>query len=951
MTVALQSHIFQLSSLGLQGTKWKPNEPSRVQLPRKAAYFSIIAAETISSMHPGVDNPLAENLWLLASQLYSWRRNEAPGKSEEGGSYAWATLRASILHALSMQGTGPVCLEASQILFSLLEHIKPTKGPAKKLLSPATPTKAKESESESNQDSTHGPEPGTSKDVVEEGGYEKARRMIRESFNQATGASSLLATQSKWATDTPKIPDDLPLSQNSQNILALDAVWSKIDYRVCATAQKQCAERIKALKRSVSMSTIPSEEEQLLSSSVSVANPISLDGKWSLKSYDGSLEIELVKRKVEAEADKGSMATFYNPFAKNGKRQEALPIAAEEERVITLSLANSLSIAVSIKKCELTFSNGVQGRIHAAPVSFSIPPQAKGFVVQFPFTIVENEETANNENDETATGIDEFEVTGISYTCLNQAFSLRFGESKGTAASLASTVAKPATYSYISKKSKKKKDITDTTATIEALPCQPRLTVRHSDSRHILGPSSRLSLRITDGQILTTPTFELVNDAGPKGQGILERLRVSVIGLGGSTERTIYDSANGAKDQEDIQSAFMDDTGSPMKARLLPGTPVDIGVLNSAESPAQKIGFQVAVGDHLREKVGPGKQLIFRIRYAGKSTRLKEVWRKFDLTFDLVVYDGPRITGIAFRPDLSEEAPHAHLLKRLKERRRSRAKDARESVESKESSLVHRLGLDESVHAISSSITAIVSVFNETDSNMILSRSDESPIGSLSGQPLNNLLVPAGVEVNALVSIPRLPRVIENGHFSSDFVNATNLEWKCEEDVTSPVPPARGTVSLNEDFLASFYKNKPSIIPLIFEAPCQISMEVGKSLVTKGFSKSVPPAKAVDMIATVKISPWVSTDILEQTNYSVEFFAVNAESSKPMNGRDHVWNGMVKRTFSLQEKEAKHSASVILLSGGTYVVSACVRFSQGNEGDEVWWAPANASITCDPSLL
>lgn len=66
-------------------------------MARKAGYFTTIAAESMSKCSLIDSKERAATLWLAASNLYSRGGNSLAG----GGNYAWATLRASSLHALS----------------------------------------------------------------------------------------------------------------------------------------------------------------------------------------------------------------------------------------------------------------------------------------------------------------------------------------------------------------------------------------------------------------------------------------------------------------------------------------------------------------------------------------------------------------------------------------------------------------------------------------------------------------------------------------------------------------------------------------------------------------------------------------------------------------------------------------------------------------------------------
>lgn len=86
---------------GLQSTKWKFHDGYIVHLPRKAAFFTTVAAEALSK-HTARDSIdyQGSSLWLAAAQLYGKDTN-----SFETGAkgYGWSTLRAAVLHALSQQ--------------------------------------------------------------------------------------------------------------------------------------------------------------------------------------------------------------------------------------------------------------------------------------------------------------------------------------------------------------------------------------------------------------------------------------------------------------------------------------------------------------------------------------------------------------------------------------------------------------------------------------------------------------------------------------------------------------------------------------------------------------------------------------------------------------------------------------------------------------------------------
>lgn len=110
---------------GVKATKWGSygeGPYARLRLPRKAAFFATVAAEAMSAC-PGSDSALrAASLWLAASRLYSRDGNRFVGS---GSNYTWATLRASILQALSLRGDHVAAETAAELLLVLLSEISP----------------------------------------------------------------------------------------------------------------------------------------------------------------------------------------------------------------------------------------------------------------------------------------------------------------------------------------------------------------------------------------------------------------------------------------------------------------------------------------------------------------------------------------------------------------------------------------------------------------------------------------------------------------------------------------------------------------------------------------------------------------------------------------------------------------------------------------------------------
>ncbi len=81
----------------------------RMHFPRKAAYFSVLAAESMTQCKVADAPKCAAGFWAAASHLYSKEGNKFDGNS----SYAWACLRATVLHAMTLHG-GPISSEVGK---------------------------------------------------------------------------------------------------------------------------------------------------------------------------------------------------------------------------------------------------------------------------------------------------------------------------------------------------------------------------------------------------------------------------------------------------------------------------------------------------------------------------------------------------------------------------------------------------------------------------------------------------------------------------------------------------------------------------------------------------------------------------------------------------------------------------------------------------------------------
>ena len=88
---------------GVRVPNWSATDksvPVRLHLPRKAAFFTVVAAESISQCSIENANACAAGFWAAASHLYSKEANKFEGKQI----YGWASLRSTVLEGLGIYG-------------------------------------------------------------------------------------------------------------------------------------------------------------------------------------------------------------------------------------------------------------------------------------------------------------------------------------------------------------------------------------------------------------------------------------------------------------------------------------------------------------------------------------------------------------------------------------------------------------------------------------------------------------------------------------------------------------------------------------------------------------------------------------------------------------------------------------------------------------------------------
>jgi len=365
-----------------QATQWtEASTAVRIKLPRKAAFFVVTAAEAFSLAGNGSAENQSRNLWLLATQLYTKKRNSL----DQGGDYGWATLRATTLNALSMHGVNTVALQAAEDLLSLLCEISPKlpraiQGRARSIASAAPEQKPTGQPGYVAKKASASDRPSEVAEAAATSASTFARQ-FRDSLNTMTAHSSILATESKWADGAAIRPISVPLDHPS----TMGCVWQTIDFNRAQVAQTACIDRIAKLRRALPMTSTTYEAAAQGVDALGTL-PLCLSSALEIQT-EPDLELERIKRAKKGDESQGAMATFYNPFDKKSSKMKIAIVAEGEERAMSLLLTNRLAVPLSVQRCQLEFKNVASERIKATPIAFTLPPKATGFAVRFPFSV------------------------------------------------------------------------------------------------------------------------------------------------------------------------------------------------------------------------------------------------------------------------------------------------------------------------------------------------------------------------------------------------------------------------------------------------------------------------------------------------------------------------------------------------------------------------------------
>jgi hypothetical protein len=722
---------------GTKTTQWggfvAVSPSSRLRFPRKAAYFTLIAAEAISRCKTDDAGQRASHLYMAASHLYSRKGNEF--EHDDGGSikYGWATLRASALQGLSCQPSDkPVAEEATETLIALLSEISPDQvddallmaqlsgdGSFEEDISTPVPIADRKASTDgANQNTALGRAQQVSKPLT-------SMAKTNPFFSQAP-PSALSLSQSKWLEDEPvpyvklpcfksvgdktadKVFVERALALNS-SLSSLSCVTSNIGFDKCARIQKICVANMSDLRQQMGASssldneTIGVYEGKNIGAFLS--RPLVVTSAKIIKSESHLL---LERTKAVGYSSKfatHSMSTFFNPYAKNKAAKDAKNkvqttlIAEGEERTIMIEFKNRLAIPLNVPSCRLVFEGNETSRIEAPPLSFTVPAKTKSFAVHFPFIVsvskIEHTMEMKQADGIEAEAITEpfiFDVVGLCVTCLNRTFSIRFKKSEAEqgAKDVSNSCQIPPAASVYQRSlhNAPKQDVQQLVVRLESVPAQPNLLVSFAASQSPMEEDANVPVHLSDGEIFTIPPFRLENDFGKSGMGEIERLQVLAVGLPGIPDETLFDTdvlAAALEEEEDVltesDSEVEEDFEEMMECDGLPPLKMKIiteGLdLKSINDKSRNKGegsivkFQIAATHDMGDQLANGGNVRIRFRYRGPSPNpATEIWRKREISLRIIRVKGPRISSLTFRSDLCWGSSYSELCNSLAMQRR-----------------------------------------------------------------------------------------------------------------------------------------------------------------------------------------------------------------------------------------------------------------------------------------
>ncbi|GKY98963.1 hypothetical protein MPSEU_000852000 [Mayamaea pseudoterrestris] len=618
---------------------------------------------------------------------------------------------------------------------------------------------------------------------------------------------------------------------------------------------------------------------------------------------------------------------------------------------MVIQFGNRLSVPLEVQRCKLVFRGDIDGRVKASALSFVMPPKVKGFAVQFPFSVLAD--------DSRSAEVVVFEVTGIEMTFLGRVYFIPvFSSLSNLRSKVQSTCETPSPMSVYPFELPAKPMASDAEL---AKPCfetcatQPRLQIMFQKSGAPVESIATFSISLAEGETFTLPPLELRNFSGPTLRGQIKRLQILAIDLPGVPETLLFDTEGNWHQPDDafFKQQAEEESSVPLRLKFLP-TAISIESINLS---GNVITFQIAAANNLNRLLPDGTTFRLRFRYRGMATEGSEVWRRLDITYHVACICGPRLSSMDFRPDILTASAYEEMCQSFKARRRTqvgqnpdvRIKSATHGMSQVET--IFRVGLDRGMHVASGDVIFLLTVANETKSEVMLSRSN-GPVGGFHNHPIETLLVHSGVSAKLPVVFPRLARMKDDGtpvDIANEIISRSNITWSTGHPDDS-VEDATGRLLIPREALQEIIHENPSFVQRICQAPCDITLNVG------GCNASSSPTlialgSPLDLHSQVTIANWVPSEGAKSCHLVLEFFCFrhsethNSQASKRFDGI--VWVGKLQQSFRMNEVAMKHAARAVFTETGRFSLSVCARIAHDDaeEGvEEIWWAPIAATL-------
>jgi hypothetical protein len=713
---------------------------------------------------------------------------------------------------------------------------------------------------------------------------------------QAVHASLLTVAQAKWAEDDPIPNTNVPLAGTDQDVLSLSCVLSKIRSDRWAAAQKSCISRISQLRREMptisslandskdphyafSLSGDPEKGEPIVPPPLSIVSATVVPSESHLLLKRGKGQGNSSKG---ADQSLGSMATFFNPYDNKNLVNEPTLVAEGEEREITIEFANRLAVPLDVPSCQVEFNNGDAEHIKALALSFVIPPKAKKFAVNFPFLLTTSR-AEKEESKEEGSGSNIFEVKGLRIRCLSRSYFIPIGKRVVETSDLQVPEPVSVYQRRVEYDSKRKEEVIK--PRIEAVPAQPKLKLSFQDSGTDTCEGATVPVHLADGEIFTLPSLRIQNDLGPTGLGTVERLQIVGVGLPGLPDKILYDSdALAACDENEIVGSNAQDWDDETDKEGLPPLKMNAlcnGLLlenlndgANGRSEGSTVTFQITAMHAMGNQVAEGGSVRIRFRYRGVSDGAgAEIWRKREVHLRIVRVRGPRISSLAFRPDLSWGSAYTELCmsfaqqtadyNAIKRELYTTSDDANQFKGDEkvpvvgDSEILTRVGMDPGAHVSGSDVVVLMALANETDSTIILSNR-KGLVGGFEGSPMPTMRVASGVSVKIPVVIPRIKRMsIKDGgvmDIVAQLVSLTSLRW---ESVSSRSVGnsdtnkfRQGRIRIPSSCLREIIADNLSFVSRICEPPLSVKVTGGRKDSEQNLI--VSPGMPVDVFVEVQ---------------------------------------------------------------------------------------------------